>query len=310
MKYPKAFCKYLFPVLFTFLILSGCKNGDLDPLIPVDADPAITILSPTSNNFLLEVGEEFTVSFRMADREALKVFRAIGTIYDQDDQVVGNDVILFEDDISGENITYDYVDDVPVVSEYFKIRYTCYAVDSKGAFASAVFWVSVLPAPPNPSPFQILTYENDSIFNRKFNNQYAFNFSARKRMPAVAGQTPNTLDLDIAENSGTGLGLWQPTIYSPNNDQLGRDSVFVITDAARFNYEEATYHTIYQAFYSDPAPYSVTPILKEGDYVIVRLTKSPFPQFAVMKITKVADDGPGTFNVRDYILFDYKVTSQ
>ncbi|MEZ4776159.1 MAG: hypothetical protein R3D00_23500 [Bacteroidia bacterium] len=308
MKYPKAFCFLLIPIATVALIFSGC-NTDLEPLLPADQDPAITVLAPASNNLLLESGDVFTVTFRMADREALKVFRAIGTIYDQNDQIVGNDVILFEEDITGVNLTYDYVDDVPAVNPYFKIRYTCYAVDSKGAYASAVFWVSVLPTPPDPSPFEVLTYQKDSIFNRKSNSQYGFNFTQRRQLPAAAGQTPNVLDLDIAENSNTGQGIWAPTITSPSNTLLGRDSVFVITNADRFNYEEATYQTISQAFYSDPAPYSTTPVLKAGDYVIVRLTKAPFPQFAVMRITKIKDDGAGV-NVRDYVVFDYKVTSQ
>ncbi|MDX2248145.1 MAG: hypothetical protein SF052_15275 [Bacteroidia bacterium] len=308
MKYPKAFCSLLTPIAVLVFLFNGCTT-ELEPLLPADQDPAITILEPASNNFLLEAGDEFTVTFRMADAEALKVFRAIGTIYDQDDQVVGNDVILFEDDLSGVNLSYDYVDDVPAVTPYFKIRYTCYAVDSKGAYASAVFWVSVLPAPSDPSPFEVLSYEKDSIFNRKSNAQYGFNFTQRRQLPAVAGQTPNLLDLDIAENSNTGQGIWSPTLNSPSNDLLGRDSVFVITDASHFNYEEATYQTIYEAFYSDPAPYSKTPVLKVDDYVIVRLTKSPFPQFAVMHITKVKDDGAGV-NIRDYVVFNYKVTSQ
>ncbi|MEZ4824876.1 MAG: hypothetical protein R3C61_01070 [Bacteroidia bacterium] len=308
MKYPKAFCNLVIPALAAGLILNSC-NTDLEPLLPADQDPAITILEPSSNNFLLESGDEFTVTFRMADQEALKVFRAIGTIYDQNNQVVGNDVILFEEDITGQSLTYSYVDDVPAVNPYFKIRYTCYAVDTKGAYASSIFWVSVLPTPADPSPFEVLTYQKDSIFNRKSNAQYGFNFTQRRQLPAVAGQTPNTLDLDIAENSGTGQGIWAPTITSPSNTLLGRDSVFVITNSAKFNYEEATYETIYQAFYSDPSPRSTTPVLKVDDYVIVRLTKAPFPQFAVMHITKVKDDGAGV-NVRDYVVFNYKVTSQ
>ena len=223
---------------------------------------------------------------------------------------------FFEEDLTGNNIEYVYTDDVPAVGDYYKIRYTCYAVDTKGGFSSAVFWITVLPAPLNPAPFEVLEYTKDSIFNKRSGSLYGFNFSSRKALP-LPGQTPNILDLDIAENSGTGQGFWYPTIGSPNNDQLGKDSVFVVTDASRFNYEEATYETIYQAFYSDAfdsrLDHGVAPkgdeLMEVGDYYIIRLTKAPFPQFAVMKITKIVDDGAGVA-VHDYVVFDYKVTSQ
>lgn len=311
MKYPKAFFKLLLSGAFIALLLNGCEEN-LGPLIPADEDPAITLIAPTSNSINLQAGQEFNITFQMADNEALKVFRVVGRIYDQDENLLGSDVIMFEEEISGSNIEYVYTDDVPSLGNYYKIRYTCYAVDSKGAFSSAIFWITVIPTPPDPSPYEVLEYKKDSIFNRKANAYYAFNFTSRKAMPKP-GQSANTLDLDIQENSGTGQGQWAPTLYSPNNDFFGKDSVFVMTDATRFNYEEATYETIYQAWYSDPfdsrIDHSKTPVLKVGDYVIIRLNKSPFPQFAVMKITKVFDDGAGV-NVKDYIVFDYKVTSQ
>ena len=94
MKYPKAFFKLLLCSVLTISLLNGCVEN-LGPLIPADEDPAITLITPTSNNLSLEVGEEFNITFQMADNESLKVFRAIGRIYDQDDNVLGSDVILF-----------------------------------------------------------------------------------------------------------------------------------------------------------------------------------------------------------------------
>ena len=73
------------------------------------------------------------------------------------------EITAFEEDLTGNNIEYVYTDDVPAVGDYYKIRYTCYAVDSKGGYASAVFWITVLPAPLNPAPYEVLEYTNDSI---------------------------------------------------------------------------------------------------------------------------------------------------
>ena len=121
------------------------------------------------------------------------------------------------------------------------------------------------------------------------------------------------IDRDIEESSRTGNNLFPPVptafapkFASPNNQLLGQDSVFVLTNATRFNYEAATYTSLYQAFFSDALPARETPVLKVGDYVIVRLIKAPQPQFAIMRITEIND----VVGVADYVRFDYKVTTQ
>ncbi|MEO0471627.1 MAG: hypothetical protein AAF206_18500, partial [Bacteroidota bacterium] len=158
-----------------------------------------------------------------------------------------------------------------------------------------------------PAPFEVLRYENDSIFNFRSNVAFRFNFTQRNSFPDISGPG-NVLDTDIEESAGS-QGLWEPRLISPNNAFFNRDSVFVLTDASRFNYNEASYETIAQAWFSDPSPASETPVLAVDDIVIVRLTKSPQPQFAVMRITRLEDDGAG-LNVRDRLIFDYMVTSQ
>ncbi|TAE59526.1 MAG: hypothetical protein EAZ89_02430 [Bacteroidetes bacterium] len=293
---------------------SACKpDAEVpDEVLPADEDPAITLLTPSNSQLLKRSGEQAVFTFRLADNEALKLFRAVPRIYNAEDSLIG-DALPIDFQISGENITYDFTVTVPSLDPYYKIRYTCYVIDSKGASASTYCWVNVLPDPEDPPVYQVLSYTNDSIFNVRSNKEYGFNFNSRRRIPATTGQNLDTLRLqmDIAENSFSGQGgasSWVPFLISPANQQLGLDSVFVITDASRFNYEDATYETIYQAFYSDPSPAVRTPVLKVGDYVIVRLIRSPRPQFAVMKITFLKSDGAGV-NVRDYFKFDYKVTT-
>lgn len=294
--------------IFALLVLLWSCQPEIEPPLPEDENPAITLVAPSSNNFLEEAGNDFTVTLQLSDKEALKLLRVVGRVFDENDQVMGDDLIIKDVDVSGTNLAYELTLIAPSLPPYYKIRYTCYAIDSKGAEAGAILWLTVLPAPINPAPYVVLRYEGeDFIFNRLLGTGYGFNFTNREIVPSPVNQNP--LEQDIAEVSAS-LGAWEPRLESPNNAFFGVDSVFVLTDASRFNYEDATYETIQQAFFSDPNPASETPILKVGDYVIVRLTKAPQPQFAVMKITELEFDGGGQGNPRDKVYFDYLVTSQ
>lgn len=300
--------KLISPLLIAVLITSfaACKE-DIEPPLPADEDPAISLLAPASNNFLKEAGEDISLSLQLYDNEALKLLRVTGRVYSETDSIVGDDFVVKDIDITGTNLNYDLTLTAPNLPAYYKIRYTIYAIDSKGAEAAAIAWLTILPTPITPAPYQVLTYENDFIFNRLLGIGYGFNFTNRETLPNPTNQNP--LELDIAEFSAS-QGGWLPVLESPNNAFFGQDSVFVITDESRFNYNEATYETISQAFFSDPMPSPRTPVLEEGDYVIIRLTKAPKPQFAVMKIVTLEFDGGGAGNPRDKIFFDYLVTSQ
>ena len=288
------------------LSVFSCKEEPID-LLPEDLPPAITILSPSNNNLLREKSEPFTITLQLADNEALKLLRIAGEIYNQKDSLV-SEFTVPDMLVSGTNATVDYTDTVPDATEaYFKVKYTCYALDAKGDYASTFFWVSVLPDPTDPSPYVVLSYTGDSIRNDQQSMGFAFNFTAREGLPSATNN--NELDFDIAESSNSARLVFKPQLISPNNTKAGQDSVFVMTNSSKFNFESATYETLFRAYFSDPAPYSKTPELKAGDYVIVRLTKSPQPQFAIMKINEVVNDGAGIL-INDRVKFDYKVTSQ
>lgn len=328
MKHPSNFWKFLLPCLLGLSIFISCNpdNGP-DGLIPEDGAPAITMVSPLNNNFLERAGEKFTVTFQLADNESLKLFRAVAQVYNPSDSIVNFDFIWKDIEVNGTNELVDFEVQVPNnYGPYFKVRFTCYALDSKGEYNSAVFWLSILPEPSDPPIYKVFEYEADTIFNNrngtvgspKRDSVYAFNFTARRRFPTKSDYDTHgvgpaqlkeilKLEMDVAESSGS-QGIWMPRLTSPSNEALDRDSIFVITDASRFNYENATYNTIYRAYFSDPSPYTETPILEVGNYVIIKLIKSPQPQFAVMKITELIDDGGG-IAVKDQIIFDYKVTS-
>ncbi len=290
------------------IIFSACDNQEPLELLPEDKAPAITLVSPSNNSLLKEVDEPFTVTLQLADNEALKLLRLTAEIFDQEDQQIGSSFLVRDLEVSGTNVVMDITEKVPQGAlPYYKVKYTAHAIDSKGEFGSAFFFVSVLPEPVEPAPYEIRTYTKDSIFNSEASFGKGFNFTNRVILPnpQFAG---TDLDFDIREISGTAKLLYAPILASPSNEFFGQDSVFVITNEARFNYDEATYETIFNAFFSDPAPAPETPTLQIGDLVIVRLTKAPQPQFAIMKITGFKDDGAGV-NILDVMRFDYKVTA-
>lgn len=288
-------------------LFSSCEEDPINPNPPEDQPPAIALISPENNNFLIEKTGTFSVTLQLADNEALATFKVEGEIFDTDAVSVST---FNEPDqnISGTSQTITFDGSPPAAADdYYRVKYTCIAVDAKGAEASTFFWVSVIPPADPPAEFVVLEFEEDSILTNLVPNRFAFNFTSREMLPTITSNNP--LDFDIAEVSESGRGIFAPQFESPNNMLAGQDSVFVVTNAEEFNYEDATHETISQAFFSDPAPFSKTPPLKVNDYVIVRLTKAPQPQFAVMRIKRLVDDGGGIL-IQDRVIFDYKVTSQ
>ena len=309
-------------IVFSIILITAC-GVDPDPinLIPEDKGPGIAVISPNSTRVFQRSGETGVITLRLADNEQLSLLRIVPEVYDQRDQLVNTETAI-DLPVTGRTQDYEYAYTVPTLDAFFKVRYRCYVIDLAGQSAETSFWISVMPSPGDPPPFQTLQYESDTIVNSLSGSFFAYDLNARQSLPAP-GQDANSirLQLDIAENSGSGQAFWTPSLYSPNNEARGNDSsVFVITDEARFNYDQANYTTIFQAFFSDPAPSTTAPPtehpiasknkagLEEGDIVIVRLIKTPMPQFAVMRIKEVVDDGPG-INIEDLLIFDYKITS-
>lgn len=310
------------PLLLLVLALAGCKQDPpLDELIPADGGPAITIVAPANTRFLRQAGQTVTVTFQLADNEALKLFRAVPRIFDAKDSLIG-DALPLDFEVTGTNETFPFTLTVPALDPFFKIQYNCYVIDTKGAFASTNFWVSVVPDPSDPPLYRTLSYTGDTIRNPASTQDYGFNFTSRAVLPlspiAYGNTSPSQrLQMDIALQTvpiaPSLTKTWEPFLISPNNNQLGLDSVFVVVNSANFNYAAADYNTIYRAFFSDPLPQTQTPLLytlTTNDYIIVRLIKSPQPQFAVMRIVEVRDDlQGGVFGNNDVLIFDYKVTT-
>ncbi|MEO0895965.1 MAG: hypothetical protein AAFY71_06175 [Bacteroidota bacterium] len=289
----------------------ACENqvAPIDLPEPEDQNPAIAITSPTNPRFSGRVGESKSVTLQMGDNEMLKTFTIDVAFYNPDGSFDSGNQVSTET-LTGKSFTSTFNFDVASIAPFSRIEYTFTVEDSKGATSTTSIDVSVLPEPTDPPIYRILTYEGDSIMNQLSDSLFGFNFSSRQGYPKTMGQSLDTLSLrmDIMESSGTGQGLWQPTFTSPNNEAISQDSVFVITNAARLNYETADYTSIFEAFFSADQQLAETPVLEQDMYVIVRLVKTPRPQFALLRITKVEDDGAG-IQIFDKVFFDYKVTT-
>lgn len=289
----------------------ACENqvNPIDKPTPTDEDPAIAITSPTNPRFSGRVGVAKSVTLQMADNESLAKF-TIDASYFLPDGSLDTMFQVSTEALSGKSYSNTFAFTIPNLLPFSRAEYSFTVEDSKGATAQAKASASVLPEPGDPPPFKLLSYSGDSIMNQLGDSLFGFNFSSRQGYPRTTGQSVDSLELrmDIAEASGTGQGLWQPVLVSPNNDAVGIDSVFVITDSSRLNYQQATYNSIYEAFFSANLQMDKTPVLEEGMFVIIRLVKAPQPQFALMRITDVFNDGAG-INVFDKVYFDYKVTT-
>ncbi len=289
----------------------ACENQvePIDRPTPEDQPPAIAIVSPTNPRFSGRVGDSRSLSLQMADNERLKSF-TINVTFFRPNGTIDSINQVSQQDLSGKSFSFTFNFTIPNREPYSRIEYTFIVEDSKGATAQTTSTVSVLPEPSDPPPFKTLVYTGDSIMNQLGDSLYGFNFSSRQGFPKTRGQDIDSLRLrlDIVESSGTGQGLWQPVLRSPNNESINIDSVFVITNASRLNYEQANYNSIFEAFFSADLQLDETPVLEEGMYVIVRLVKTPRPQFALMRITELFNDGAGV-NVSDKVYFDYKVTT-
>jgi hypothetical protein len=295
-----------FTFLFLMLLFSACdRDIDTRP-VPRDLDPGIALEIPSRANFTRRIGEPVELTFRLTDNEALKIFRLSESLYDTDGNPVVVDHYTNRDEpIAGEVLVKNYVYTTPfdisgrLVLPYYTIEVTFYVIDSKGASASTKILIDVLPPIDPPEPFLVREYRNNRIEHpNAFNGREDFNFYNPATSPSV------DLDKDIKIVNEVPGPLKGKSLISPNNELRGQDSVFVIIEPARFNYDSCTYTTIKEAWYSGNPIKKKTRMPEVGEYLIIRLAKGTEEQFAVMKPTKVNETSSPA-----RVEFDFKVTN-
>lgn len=294
-----------FIFLFLMLFFSACdRDIDTRP-IPKDLDPGIALEIPSRANFTRRVLEPVELTFRLTDNEALKVFRISESLYDTDGNALVLDYYKDDEPIAGEVLVKNHIYSVPfdidgiLVLPYYTIEITFYVIDSKGASAKTQILVDVLPPIDPAEPFPVREYlENKIEHPNAFNGREDFNFYNPSVSPSVE------LDKDIMIVDGNPGALSTKSLISPNNALRGQDSVFVIIEPVRFNYDSCTYTTLKEAWYSGNPIKRKTRMPKVGEYLIIRLAKGTEEQFAIMKPFKI-DTGTSS----GFVEFDFKVTN-
>ncbi|MFN0202322.1 MAG: hypothetical protein ACKVTZ_12415 [Bacteroidia bacterium] len=308
--------KFLLVILAFFALsaLVGCKKDNPEDWVPpTDENPAIALISPAQNNFVKYRGDEVTATFRLDDNEQLKNFRVIGQTYDDKDNPIGTEYIVVDEQVSGKHITKSFTYTIPnpvSLPDYFKVRLTAYAFDTKGAYAAAAIWVSVVPDPILPGVYTVQSYTGGKLYSA----QSAYAANNKHRLTFLYGLFPPTggsNSVDLQEYSSV-AGTFSRVLKSPSNMAANQSNYFVVTNATAFNYNLATYETLQQAFASASIYYNTTPALNAGDILIMTLPPSynvnGDVMYGAVRVNTVNDDATGDLD--DYLDIDFKYTRQ
>ena len=287
-------------LLFAFVVSLVFSSCDKEPVIvvPPDSNPIITLLTPSQGYSLNFRGQSIPITFRLDDNEQLNEYwvtetwvSAVGTEY-YSGTYTANTVI------SGTNAirSFSYTVPLTTIQDYTTITLTGYVKDNKGKVASAKVKISVLPEQGTASPHVVQAYNDlDSIYSVLTGSGYYFSFVTKTNQPTSPGL------YDIGEVSVGPTPGFTAILKAPNQPTV--DSVFAITNASMFNYDELTWQTTWQAYVTSNRLYKVTPPLSVGDIVIMKMVTPG--QFAIIKIVAIWDNSVGN-GAR--IIFSYKYT--
>lgn len=308
--------RFLFiPTILLILSMAACdRTIDTRP-VPADENPVITLADAGRTQLLRRLGSTADISLRLGDNESLELLRITETVYDQDSVVLASDQI--KQDISmGDSVglfiyTYNYSVNSSVagvsLGDYYRIRLTFYAIDSKGASSSSIVDIDILPDPQGPPAFGLRSYSDVTLNhpNNIVDKKSTFYFIGR------SFPLNNNLNKDLEIVDSRPGPFTTKFFTSPATEARGLDTmVFVMVGPDKVNYDEADHRIIRQAYESAEKYYGTMPLtdLKVDDMVIVRLSQeftNPNKRYAIMRVTEFVSDG----NPADQkIVFDYKVS--
>lgn len=302
----------------------GCRKEESRVSLPSDGIPTIRRTAPVQASAVANTGGTVGLRFTMADNEELLRWNMTETIVQNlrmvDTNIIVNgkfrDTTLLKADtvrkaqeiylqaLKGNvsEISYNYR--VPFgIQPFQRVLLQATVSDIKKQTASELFVITI-DVPDKDTLrnfFTILDYSQlapDTIYNGVAGNfKSAFNLIAREHV-----FTNNPAAKDIEEIT-TNLGEFKMQFSSPAS---APDSALVIISSADFNFDQLTYATMWQAYYTRRA-LKQTPVLKAGDIVIVKLmlrhqSLVQFSHFAAIRIEQIVNVGGG----QDYITFRYK----
>lgn len=292
---------FLFTAFVALVLLSGCDpDRNIDPQDPpIDSDPQVTLISPANGYALAHKGETVQIQFEIHDNELLTTWEAkerwisvTGVEYMAETQIPTQFSAISTNN-SVRTINYT-VPNTPSVQVYTTIEIIAYATDNKGKVAKGKFRINVIPNVGDPSLYEFTEYtgpDGDTIFSILTGRDYCYDLIGHT---SGTNQTMPLPNMYLREASvGTTIS-W--ILTSPI--QSGVDSILVTTNESRFNFDELTYETTWQAFVTSNRIGMKTDPLSAGDVVILKLPT--LPHFAVLRIVETNAAPCGC------MLFDYK----
>ena len=193
------------------------------------------------------------------------------------------------------------------MGDYYRVRLTFYAIDSKGASSATMVDIDILPDPQGPPAFNLRSY-TDVVLN------HPNNFADPKRTFYFIGRNypaNNDLNKDI-EIIDTRPGPFSDKYFiSPATMARNLDTmVFVVTGPEKVNYDQVDHRIIKEAYMSAEKYYGKLPLTDIGvdDLIIVRLSQeftNPNKHYAIMRVKEFITTGAPADQV---MVFDYKVS--
>ena len=283
--------------------LGACHDDAIfNPLRDEEA-PILQLISPDTSTLIAFRGDRVDFAFEAADDKGLTLFSASYQVSDPDGREILPQTLLSQSDLSRTLEQVDFSITIDSFPSFSRIIYHFSVEDQTGKTDQLEVVITALQQDePAIVRYPTSTYSSRRLWSGASDSLSGYNFSTQQFFPTAWS---NPLSVDISEISLGDSLLAQ--FHSPNNDRLQKDSIFVHLSAAQINFEEADYSKIWNFYHSASAYHRESPPMEAGDLLIIRLTKAPFPQFALMRILAI-QDLPGVD--QDYLDFDYKVTSE
>lgn len=290
--------------LVSVVLFSGCdpNKGDNPEDPPIDSDPLVTLISPSNGYALAHRGETVQIQFEIHDNELLTNWEATekwtsvsNVVYNPETRIPG-EVAAISTNNAIRTINYT-VPSGNAVQIFTTIEICAYATDNKGKVAKACFRINVVPDIDDQTAYEIQSYTGDTVYSITAGHDYAFNLINR-----VSGDDPGGMAVAnqyIRESSVVPAITWEFT--SPVNG--ARDSVLVTTNSSRFNFEDLTYETTWQAFVTSNRIGRKSDPLSPGDIMILKMPT--LPHFAIIKVNSTEG-----MNGCGCMTFDYKYSYQ
>ncbi|MEM9933257.1 MAG: hypothetical protein AAF824_06585 [Bacteroidota bacterium] len=288
-------------LLLLGLSFSACEPEDDTVVIPPNQAPVIQRLTPNINKQLLPQNETLSLSFKLADNEKLAKFRLDLQLRLPDGFLIA-DSLITESNISGTLETVEEDISLAGFPLFSQLVFTATVTDADNEIATDTYELAILSEDLQPPLFKIFSLGDKQLYQEGTDSASIINLTTQRTWNSLNG---NRLEMDLAVSNEKG-DTFEPQLYSPAAEESGQVGTFLLTSTDTINYDKVTHEVLFRAFTALSDQTQPTVNIQKGELIIIRLTRAPAPQFAVLRIEDIIDEAGST---RDRILFSYKVSS-